>query len=202
MNVYDFDKTIFYPDSMILFAKFCIRRHPSLLRGYFPKLVKTACQYARGKCSITKVHAALNSIIRYLDDPDADIAAFWKRYERNFSAWYLLQKKSDDLIISASPEYLLRPVIEKLGVNFIGTIVDREIGVMIGNVCLAKEKAKYIIGKDMPVIDNFYSDSLSDTPIALLAEKAFIVRDKARSPEPWPHLTPEVLGKVHKKIDI
>ena len=52
----------------------------------------------------------------------------------------------------------------------------------------------------MPLIDNFYSDSLSDMPIALLAEKAYIVRDKARSPEPWPHLTPELSKKVHKMI--
>lgn len=143
----------------------------------------------------------MHRILRHLDDPDEDIAAFWQRYRHNLSPWYLLQKRSDDLIISASPEYLLKPIIEQLGVHMIGTVVDRETGVMIGNVRLAKEKAKYIIDRDMPLIENFYSDSLSDMPIALLSESAFIVRDKARTPEPWPHLTPELSKKVHKKID-
>ena len=71
---------------------------------------------------------------------------------------------------------------------------------MIGNLRLAREKAKYIIEQEMPIIDNFYSDSLSDMPLALLAEKAFIVVDKAKRPIPWPHIT-EVSKKVHKKID-
>ena len=201
MNVYDFDKTIFYPDSMILFARFCVRRHPKLICTYLPKIVKAAWQNAMGKCHVTKVHVALNSIIRYLDNPDKDIEIFWNRYEGNLSEWYLQQKKSDDLIISASPEYLLEPMIDKLGVNLIATIVDRETGVLIGNVRLAKEKAKYIIEQDMPIIENFYSDSLSDTPIAMLADNAYIVRDKARSPEPWPHMTECVSKRVHKMID-
>ena len=33
-------------------------------------------------------------------------------------------------------------------------------------------------------IAEFYSDSLSDTPLARLAERAWIVKD--RLPQPWP----------------
>lgn len=200
MNVYDFDKTIFYPDSMMLFTVFCIKRHPKLLFTYVPRLCKCTILYVFGRIKTDRLHAKANSIIKYLDNPDIDITEYWEEYEKNISSWYIKQKREDDLIISASPEYLLRPIANKLNVNLIGTIVDKESGAMIGNVRVAKEKAKYFIEKDMPLIENFYSDSLSDMPIALLSEKAFLVIDKATNPIPWPHLTEELYKKVIKKI--
>lgn len=38
-------------------------------------------------------------------------------------------------------------------------------------------------------------------PIALLAEKAFLVKDEASNLIPWPHLTEELYRKVIKKIN-
>ncbi len=202
MNVYDFDGTIFYPASSLLFARFCMKRHPKLLFTYLPNFIRAARLYATGKIDRKRISAALHCVVRYLKNPDQDIADFWKKYEKNISPWYLEQKKSDDLIISGSPEYLLEPITKKLGVNLCATVVDKESGVMIGNVRVAKEKAKYIIDLDMPVIDNFYSDSLSDTPVALLSENAFFVKNKAQTPEPWPHMTPEFFEEVRKKINM
>ena len=54
-----------------------------------------------------------------------------------------------------------------------------EFGVFLDNMMYAKEKAKYIIDHGFPVIENFYSDSLADTPLALCAEKAHLVTKKA-----------------------
>ena len=65
----------------------------------------------------------------------------------------------------------------------------------------AKEKAKYIIDHGFPLIENFYSDSLSDTPLALCAEKAHLVIDKASTVVDWPDLDPETMKTVKKKID-
>ena len=81
------------------------------------------------------------------------------------------------------------------------TEFDREFGVFTNNLMYAKEKAKYIFDKGFPVIDNFYSDSLSDTPIALCAEKAYLVKDKARTVVDWPELDAETIKEVKKKID-
>ena len=67
---------------------------------------------------------------------------------------------------------------------------------------MAKSKARYIIDQGFPVIENFYSDSLADTPLALCAEKAHLVSDKARKVEDWPRLDPETMKTVKKKIDI
>ena len=65
----------------------------------------------------------------------------------------------------------------------------------------AKEKAKYIFDHGFPMIDNFYSDSLADTPLALCAEKAHLVKDRATTVVDWPDLDEETLSKVHEKVD-
>jgi hypothetical protein len=65
----------------------------------------------------------------------------------------------------------------------------------------AKEKARYIFDHGFPVIDNFYSDSLADTSLALCAEKAHLVSNNASTVSDWPDLDDETMGKVKKKID-
>lgn len=199
MNVYDFDKTIFYPNSMVKFGFFCMRRHPKIFFTYLCPMFSKAIKFKRKKISKNSLYGYMSSLIKHLKNPDKDIKDFWNKYEKNLSEWYLKQKKDDDLIITGSPEYLIKPITDKLGVNVVGTIVDRETGLMIGNIMMAKEKAKCIIEKDMPVIDNFYSDSLSDTPLALLADHAFIVTNKAKTVEPWPHIK-DLVPKIKKKI--
>ena len=81
------------------------------------------------------------------------------------------------------------------------TEYDREYGVFMNNLMYAREKAKYIIDHGFPVIDNFYSDSLADTPLALCAEKAHLVIKKATTVIDWPDLDSETMNKVKKKID-
>ena len=51
------------------------------------------------------------------------------------------------------------------------------------------------------MIEYFYSDSLADTPLALLAEKAHLVSNKASTVTDWPDLDRETMSKVKKKID-
>ncbi|MBE6818958.1 MAG: hypothetical protein E7517_07385 [Ruminococcaceae bacterium] len=65
----------------------------------------------------------------------------------------------------------------------------------------AKEKARYIFDKGFPKIDNFYSDSLSDTPLALCAEKAYLVTDSASKLNDWPEMDQETVDEVKRMID-
>ena len=71
----------------------------------------------------------------------------------------------------------------------------------MNNMMYAKEKAKYIFDHGFPLIENFYSDSLADTPLALCAEKAHLVTKKASTVVDWPDLDAETMDKVRKKID-
>ena len=141
------------------------------------------------------------SYLTMIDDFDVQIEKYWDKYEKRISEWYLAQKRPDDLIISASPSCIIGPIARRLGVNYIATEYDLEYGVFVNNLMYAKEKAKYIIDHGFPVIDNFYSDSLADTPIALCAEKAYLITEKATKVNDWPDLDPDTMVKVKAKIN-
>ena len=136
-----------------------------------------------------------------IDDFDVQIERYWDKNKKKIAQWYLAQKRDDDLIISASPECIIKPIAERLGVNCIATEYDREFGVFVNNMMYAKEKAKYIIDHGFPAIENFYSDSIADTPLALCAEKAHLVTKNATAVTDWPDLDAETMKKVKKKID-
>ena len=114
-----------------------------------------------------------------IDDFDVQIERYWNKNEKKIAAWYLAQKKPDDLIISASPSCIIGPIAKRLGVNYIATEYDREFGVLVNNLMYAKEKAKYIIDHGFPVIEQFYSDSLSDLPMMALAARGYLVKNGA-----------------------
>jgi len=95
----------------------------------------------------------------------------------------------------------MEPIARRLGVRVVATEYDREYGVFLNNLMAAKEKARYIIDHGFPVIENFYSDSLDDTPLALCAQKTHLVTDKARKVVDWPEMDRETLDKVRKKIN-
>ena len=141
------------------------------------------------------------SYLTLINDFDKQIERYWDKNEKKISSWYLAQKRSDDLIISASPTCIIEPIARRLGVNFMATEYDREYGVLLNNLMYAKEKARYIFDHGFPAIEHFYSDSLADTPLALCAEKAHLVTNKASTVTDWPDLDGETMSKVKEKID-
>ena len=201
MNVYDFDGTIFPTDCSIGFCIWCMNRHPKLWFTFVPKAIKNVILKKKGKLSEAAMQRKFFSYLTLIDDFDKQIERYWDKNEKKIAPWYLAQKRSDDLIISASPDCIIGPIAKRLGVNYMATEYDREFGVYLNNMMYAREKAKYIIDHGFPVIDNFYSDSLADTPLALCAEKAHLVTKKASTVVDWPDLDKETMGKVKKKID-
>lgn len=201
MNVYDFDGTIFPSDCSIGFCIWCMNRRPKLWFTFAPKAIRNVILKKRGKLSEAAMQRKFFSYLTMIDDFDKQIERYWDKNEKRISAWYLAQKSPDDLIISASPDCIIGPIAKRLGVNYMATEYDREFGVYLNNMMYAKEKAKYIIDHGFPVIDNFYSDSLADTPLALCAEKAHLVIKKASTVVDWPDFDKETMSKVKKKID-
>ena len=121
-----------------------------------------------------------------LPDPEKEVSAFWDRNIRRVKPYYLQGKRDDDVIISASPLFLVAPAMARLGVKgVIASPVDMFSGVYGGPNCHGKEKVRRF-NEEYPgvVIDEFYSDSLSDAPLAHLARKAFLV--KGSELLPWP----------------
>ena len=201
MNVYDFDGTIFPSDCSIGFCFWCMNRHPKLWLTFFPKALKNLILFKQGKIPEYLLQRKFFGYLTMVDDFDVLIERYWDKNEKKIASWYLAQKRPDDLIISASPTCIIGPIAERLGVKFMATDFDREYGVFVNNLMYAKEKAKYIIDHGFPMIENFYSDSLADTPLALCAEKAHLVSNKATTVTDWPNLDDETMKQVKKKID-
>lgn len=201
MNVYDFDGTIFPGDCSIGFCFWCMKRHPKMYFTFFPKAVKNLILRKLGKMPEYLMQRKFFGYLTLIDDFDEQIERYWDKNEKKISDWYLKQKKPDDLIISASPTCIIEPIANRLGVNFMATEFDRQFGVFLNNHMYAKEKAQYMIDHGFPKIDNFYSDSLADTPLALCAERAFLVSDKASTVTEWPELDEETLRKAKEKVD-
>lgn len=201
MNVYDFDGTIFQKDCSIGFCIWCMNRHPKLWFTFAPKAIRNLIRRKRGKIPEYLMQREFFRYLTLIDDFDKQIERYWDKNEKKIAAWYLAQKKDDDLIISASPTCIIGPIAKRLGVNYMATEYDREFGVLLNNMMYAKEKAKYILDHGFPMIENFYSDSLADTPLALCAEKAHLVTKKASVVTDWPDLDEKTVGKVKKKID-
>lgn len=201
MNVYDFDGTIYPTDCSIGFCMWCMKKHPKMYFTFAPKILKNLILRKLGKIPEYEMQREFFGYLTMVDDFEEQIERYWDKNEGKIASWYLAQKKPDDLIISASPDCVIGPIAKRLGVNFIATEYNRKYGVFLNNLMYAQEKAQYIIDHGFPVIDNFYSDSLADTPIALCAEKAFLVKDKASTVVDWPELDEETLSKVHEKVD-
>jgi len=176
MNIYDFDKTIYDGDSSIDFFKFCIKKNKKCLL-ILPKLSFALFLYLIKIKEKEYFKSVFFSFIKYFKNIDNLIEEFWRENKNKIKEFYKSQKKETDIIISASPEFLLKPISLELNFKLIGTLVDKKTGKLIGNNCYGKEKVERLKEINITKCDNFYSDSLSDTPVSLIAKKSYIVKD-------------------------
>lgn len=178
MNVYDFDGTIYSGDSSVSFYFFILKRHPSVLR-VFPKQLWAMIMHKCGKISLTEAKEAFFSFLPIISDISNETKLFCERRKNKIMSWYKEKQKADDLIISASPEFLLKGFCQNLGgVRLIASEVDSESGKFLSENCKGEEKVKRFkkaYGNEK--IEEFYSDSYSDLPMGQLAERAYLVKN-------------------------
>ncbi|WP_303804676.1 haloacid dehalogenase-like hydrolase [Ruminococcus flavefaciens] len=177
MNVYDFDGTIYSRDSSVDFFKFEIKRHPLILR-HLPAFCIKAVRYKLKKCSIEDVKSCFFSFLKDITDIKGEIQRFWQTHMKYMSPWYKSEMKNTDVVISASPCFLLELPCKKLGIHtLIASDVDISSGAFLSANCKGSEKVKRFreVYPDER-IDKFYSDSFSDLPMAELATEAFLIK--------------------------
>lgn len=176
MNAYDFDKTIYDGDSTADFYIFCLKRHKGIIL-LAPSLLCAFCKfYIFRRGTKTQFKEKMYKFLQKCDI-DRDVEDFWDKNSCKIKSFYFEQKKCDDVIISASPEFLLEPICEKLKINsLIASKVDRHSGKYTGINCHGKEKVRRFYEHFGKIeIEEFYSDSKSDTPMAEISKKAFLV---------------------------
>jgi len=187
-NVYDFDKTVFYTDSGFTFFFFCFRRHFFRLLRHLPRLVLELLRFALNRKRGKPVKGEFYLFLRSLPNWQEEVCLFWEaKAETLLKPWYLAQKRPDDIIISCTADFLLRPLCEQLNVRLIGTQVNLNTFHLEGVSCYGTEKVHRLRAEYGNIaIAEFYSDSLCDTPLAELAQQAWLVKDDERLP--WPKL--------------
>ncbi len=197
MNVYDFDKTIYDGDSTIDFFLFSLKKDLRLLR-FLPRQCFGFVLYTLKKISKTEFKARFFSFLNGIHKKEEHLQEFWMSHEKKIKEWYLEQQQPDDVIISASPEFLLAPICKQLHIShLIASEVDPQSGKFAGNNCYGAEKVlRFRERFPDGTVDAFYSDSTSDLPMAEMAKSAFIVKKDRLIP--WAEYKPSSIEKLKK----
>ena len=198
MNVYDFDKTIYAGDSTLDFYFFSLKKSPMLIR-FLPIQIIGFIKYMFGMYSKLQFKEKFYSFLKGIKDVDSMVELFWNENQDKIKDWYLKSKEESDVIISASPEFLLNNICRRIGIkHLIASEVNKNTGICEGENCYGEEKVlrfkKYF---EKGEIKKFYSDSLSDAPISLMASERYIVT--GNNILPWDQYSP---GKVKKLKNI
>lgn len=176
VNLYDFDNTIYKGDSSTDFFFFCLVRKPIILIT-LPRMLARAIKYKLGIINKTKFKEANFAFLRFIN-PDDYVKLFWASHEQYIKDFYKNKKHDEDIIISASPEFLLKPICNKLKVNdLIASKVDKHTGIFDGLNCHGEEKVRRIERKYKNIkVISAYSDSKSDIPMLKLANQSYYVK--------------------------
>lgn len=177
MNVFDFDNTILRGDSTARFFAYCLLHYPKMWADIPAQAVNGLLfvLHIRPKQDFKQ---RMLGFLRRIDDVDAAVERFWEKNFVRVKAFYAEVHRPDDVVISASPEFLIRPACERLQIGcMMGSPVDKHTGMFSGLNCHGEEKVRRFraVYPDAQ-IQNFYSDSHSDDPLAHIAECAHLVR--------------------------
>lgn len=177
MNVYDFDKTIYDGDCTVDFYFYCLKKYPVIYKK-IPEVLWFGLLFKLGVIKKKDFKSRFFKFATLVPDLERAVADFWSVNKSKIKKFYLDIQREDDVIISASPVFILNEICTVLGINHLyATNVELTTGKIIGENCYGEEKVKrfYEAGYNKGSIDEFYSDSLSDSPLAEISKKAFIV---------------------------
>lgn len=183
MNVYDFDHTIYDGDCTVDFWIYCVTKYPYVLK-YFPTACIYGIKFKLNVCNREKFKEAFYAYLTEIPDIFNEINCFWNSHLRKIKPFYFKQRRPSDLIISASPDFLIDEACNRLGVHCIASSVDPYTGHLTGPNCRGREKVirfQRVFPNDF--IDEFYSDSQSDIYMAQKAAHAFII--EGAKIKPW-----------------
>lgn len=180
MNVYDFDNTIYDGESSFDFFLFCMKKDKRFLR-ILPLILYKMVKY---KLCLITVEELIKNAETYtkeffdtFTELDIMIKEFWDARMDRIKPYYKEQQKEDDLVISASPDFLLSEVCKRLNIKkCICSRVNSRTG-KVEALCFRSNKVD-LFYKEFPhgTIDNFYTDSMNDKPLIEISNAAYLVK--------------------------
>ena len=180
MNAFDFDGTIYSGDSTMDFCKYCYKKHPKLFL-YLPMQGCAFLGYALKIIPKTRMKEIFYRFFKSID-AQAMLEDFWAIHKKNIFPWYPAQQQEDDIVISASPEFLLEPICKQLGIRtLMASRVNPKNGDYDGLNCHGEEKVRRLKEQTgVTHLDKFYSDSQADLPLAKIADEAYLIDKKGQ----------------------
>lgn len=177
MNVYDWDNTIYRGDSTANFVMWLYIHRPLTLLS-IPRTLVCGLLYGLHVMPKLTFKQNLYHMFTFVKDMEVATDSFVSTHLDHVKDWYKTQQKEDDLVISASPEFLIGRFCKEVGIHaYMASGVDMHTGKYDGINCHGEEKVRRFKEKyGMKEIEEFYSDSLTDSPLADIANKAFLVK--------------------------
>ena len=175
MNGYDFDNTIMHGNSTRRFSFYCTARFPYLI-FFIPVIVLASILRVLHIISMNKYLHMLEWFVALVPNVEKYVVKFWDKNMKHIKSWYLERRRDDDVIISASPFFIVVEACKRLGVACIATNLDARAR-LVGKHAYGQEKVAMYkdVYEDKPLL-SYYSDSMTDIPMFKLAEKGYYVK--------------------------
>lgn len=161
VDIYDFDKTIVPFDSGSLFIGYCVLHYPWIIL-YLPIMVVAFILMLIKVITFTNFKKVCFMFLPFIPKEKA-VKGFWNRHEKQVHTWFK-DKPRHAIVISASPDFLLEEISNRLGFDtLICTRHNSKTGAIIGENCRGEEKVRRlyeIFDKDSIEVVDVYSDSL------------------------------------------
>ena len=180
MNLYDFDKTVYYKDCTVEFWKYCLARKPYLIFG----LPLQALGFLTYKLKLKPKEyfkSAFLFFIKHFDNIEEETERFWDKEEKNICHHFKEMIEEDDVIVSASPEFLVAPMAKRLGVRCLASPVDTKSAKFTAPNCKGEEKVRRLAEIGVTSAEKAFSDSASDIPMLSLASEAYVIKNVSLS---------------------
>lgn len=173
---YDFDKTIYKGDSTVDFFFYMIFTRPYLLL-FTPWFLAVFALYGIRVLNKKRFKELVFFFVPWYSNIEGIVNKFWSHNANKIQDWYTRIRKDDDVIISASLSFVIRPALDMLNIKYyITTNYSIKTGKIIGDNCYGSVKqVEFTRIYPNKKLDAFYSDSLSDMSMFEISEKAYLV---------------------------
>ena len=119
----------------------------------------------------------LGKFIEDCPDTEALVDEFWDKNRYRLKPFYKQLHRDDDVVISASFGFLLRPIIEEMGISRLLCSEVNLKNATVERLCFRKNKNEMFLEEfGNEPIECFYTDSLNDLSMMKMAKKAYIVK--------------------------
>ncbi len=169
IDIYDFDKTIIPFDSGSLFALYGAVHYPWVLIC-LPVISVAGLLMLLKIINFTAFKKTCFMFVPLIPLEKA-VKKFWDKHETEVYKWFLEKEKRNYVVISASPDFLLNEISERLSFNHLISTRHNKNGIIIGENCRDEEKVLRFKKEfpDAKVIDVFSDSFHHDKPIFSLA---------------------------------